>query len=529
MIRRPPNRNMQELPLERIESVPANLPCVILTFIGILLMITSGGIIVFWLAYRHGLNMGLAALRQLEPPREEPLPARYVVNDDFLVPGHSFDSSTAFIFSALYLLEAHYRSKGVGYEYIGKSQYLELSRPLLANYIKETCRNSSEETESYCKVEDAPDDHLLFSSRININSSMSVFPVMANVSNFNNPLEFHLGESSVLSGVASTKRSLLSTGQPHSISIPMPMARFWFPCSLDNDKNEFCINKLRSCIYNESEFCFYKDFPIDGDFTGGEATEIVAGPRQNLILLAYNDFFIPDKIYTNSDMESGGFILKNGRGVIGHSMEYLLGKITKQQENRICSDIKNVFFWIPASYECAKLNFNDISKCNEKFHLVKGDKIVSGATELKCINKLYCELDKKYVLFASNENNLSAHIDFLNTGTPYGSVIKLDPNNITIEHIYNLPFQYLYYGFEPAKIASQNSVENCGHLFYSYNALRKFSASLSTNSPNMRIYHVNIQWAKKSFPFLSKRYDYTKLIESLQNISFLNLSEMFSF
>ena len=134
------NNHLHELPLERIETTLANPGCVIFTFIGVFLIISCGGIIIFWLAYRHGLNMGLAALRVLQPPREEPLPTRFMINSSYFIPSHQYSSNASFVFSITYLLESHYRFNGINNKYLNPNQYLQINQDILANTMIYLCK-----------------------------------------------------------------------------------------------------------------------------------------------------------------------------------------------------------------------------------------------------------------------------------------------------------------------------------------------------------------------------------------------------
>lgn len=513
------HNHLHELPLERIETTLANPGCVIFTFIGIFLMVSCGGIIIFWLAYRHGLNMGLAALRVLQPPREEPLPTRFMINNSYLIPNHKYNSNTAFAFSATFLLESYYRFNGIINKYLNSNQYMQINQDILVNMLIYLCKNKYTNS-SFCFEREFPDDMMILSSLF---ENQNIYPFDFNLSftNFekydeSNPLKFSSSNTQIFSGVSTTKRSLLFSDQPHIMTMPIPMARYWFPCEED-DISEVCQNKLFRCEYDRSKFCYYTDFRIKEDFFNFDPSQIVAGPSQSLVLIGYNDNFIPHLTNKNSKSHIGGFILKSGHGAYGHSIQYLIGKITNQEENKICPNPTDVFYWIPATIECAKENKNNISKCNDDVHVVSGQKILQGATELICINSKYCDKGEKYVLLAEDDNNsLKVSIGSLPTGTQYGKVIKLLNNQIY--KISNLPFQFLYLAFVPSIFGEINE-ELCGHLFYSYQSMNHISSRISTTTENWRVINANIKWQKRSYPSTYKKYNYTNVINSLRNVS----------
>ena len=301
--------------------------------------------------------------------------------------------------------------------------------------------------------------------------------------------------------------------------MPIPMARFWFTCEeedINNDLSEACSKKLFRCNYNRSKFCYYTDFLIEGDFFNLESDQIVAGPSQSLILIGYNDNFIANQINFKGSTPAGGFIMKNGRGAVGHSIEYLIGEITNQEENKICPNPSDIFYWIPSTLECAKENKNNISKCNNNAHVVSGEKILWGATELTCINDKYCEKGEKYVLLADDNNNMTVSIGTLPTGTQYGKVIKLSNNKIY--KISKLPFQFLYLALLPTEYGKVDD-ELCGHLFYSYKSINQISSRISKTTENWRVVNANIKWLKRSYPSTYSKYNYTYVINSLRNIS----------
>lgn len=515
--------HLHELPLERIETTLANPGCVIFTFIAIFLIISCGGIIIFWLAYRHGLNMGLAALRVLQPPREEPLPTRFMINNSYFIPNHQYNLSTAFAFSAIYLLESYYRFNGIINKYLKSNQYLLLSQDILADTLNYLCKNEYKNT-SFCFKREFPDDIMTFSPFF---GNQKVYPSEFNLSLLDfdrdddfdeqieetNPLKFSVSDVQIFSGVSTTKRSLLISDQPHIMTMPAPMARYWFTCD-ENDLFEACQQKLFRCEYNRSKFCYYSDFLIEGDFLNLKSHQIIAGPSQSLVLIGYNDNFIPHQ--TNINTHIGGFIIKNGHGAIGHSFRYLMGEITNQEENKICSDPKNVFYWIPTTLQCAKENKNNISQCNNGFHILSGQKVLWGTTELICINSKYCDKGEKYALLSEDDNSMKVSIGYLSTGTQYGKVIKL--NNSEVYKIKKLPFQFLYLAFLPSFYGEINN-ELCGHLFYSYESINQISSRISTTTENWRVINANIKWQKRSYPSTYKKYNYTYINNSLRNIS----------
>lgn len=514
-----------------MDTTPVKPGCILLTLIGIILIISSGGIIIFWLAYRHGLNMGLSALRELQPPREEPLPPRFSINDTFFIPNHPFSPENSFAFSSIYLLESFYRANGVYFNYLDYDQYLELNQDFLAQTLIQICQSDTFKYTQYCNGNPYPDDILTFSSLF-VNNLVypSQFPqkdlnqtnATCHKKNNSNPLRFTASGSDFFSGVATTKQSLLVSSSPHLMTIPIPSARFWFPCTTDT--NSICRDKLFQCNNNRSSYCYFLDFPIESDFVSNENYQIVAGKSQSLILIAYNDYFIPNQLFPSNNRQTGGFIVKNGHGAIGHSLEYLLGAISNQDDNKICPDPNNVLFWIPTTLDCAQLHQKNISECNKMSSVVSGNETIKGSTELLCINDKYCHINHTYAILSNEEDPLSFDAFTLQTGTKLAKVIDLDTLNVFV--IDDLPIEFLYYAFKP-KVVGTGVYQKCGYLFYAYDSINKLSSKLSSKTENWRIANIKIQWAKQSYPSFYRNYDYTYVIESMRRISDANTSLLF--
>lgn len=523
------SNRLHELPLERIETTIANPGCIVFTFLAIFVIISCGGIIIFWLAYRHGLNMGLAALRVLQPPREEPLPTRFMINNSYFIPKRQYNLNIAFTFSVTYLLEAYYRFNGIDKKYLNSNQYLQISQEILAKTLIDLCKSNTLNKTHFCVNRENPDNLITLSSYF---GDQAVFPSELKLETLDtknksdlevNPLKFSVSDIQIFSGVSTTKRSLLISDQPHIMTMPMPMARFWFPCN-DDSSNKICNERLFRCQYNLSKFCYYVDFPVEADFFNLKSDQLVAGPSQSQILIGYNDNFIPHQSYSNSNLPIGGFLIKNCHGEIGHSINYLMGEISNQEENEICPNPKNIFYWIPATLQCAKENSYNISNCNKNIHVRSGEKKLWGATELTCINETYCQKGDKYVLL-SDENN-SASYGTLLTGTQYAKVIKLD--DCKIVEIDKLPIQFLYMAFLPT-VYGKAKEEYCGHLFYSYDSMNLLSSRISTTTENWRVINAKIKWLKRSYPSTYHKYDYTYVINSLRNISYPNKTNYINF
>ena len=228
---------------------------------------------------------------------------------------------------------------------------------------------------------------------------------------------------------------------------------------------------------------------------------------------------------TQRPLQKGGLILKNSWGNHGHSLEYLTGEITKEQENSICPNPDDPFGWIPVSLDCIKY-YKDPSKCNTKAHRNFGKYTLNGGTKLKCINESHCDTTKSYVLYLDPLTN-GPYVRFTENGFSITTVIEYsDTTEPQLKEIRTLPFDHFYYGFQMSEQPDvTNDKLNCGYYFFFYDTIKEIVSQLHIESGTWRIIDLDIKWSKESYERSGAEKNYTNVRKSIHNYSKLNIND----
>jgi hypothetical protein len=419
-------------------------------------VIASGGVLVFWFARRHGVNLGIAALRALQPPREEPLPRRWSVAPSFLIPNYCA-APPALGFSANHHLEATYRASGIAAGLLPSRAYVRFSQPWLAAAIADFCQSGAEPT--FCVP--AVDDLLAWSGRFALLRALAPEgaepPTPA--------LNCTVAPAVSAGGVTATKRLLLSTESPLILSLPRLRKRF-----PDN-----------------------RSFDVDSDFVPDGLSVLAPGPRNSVPLVGYNDFA--------AGGSRGGLIVRNNWGAVGHSIEYLLGQISLDMDRRLCPNARDPALWVPATVECANRSAR-LENCSRDLAVVY-ENATAGARELTCVNETFCKMGPRYVLLRGNDEQ-----------TPV--VIEIGEEGLKKRDI-ALPREFLFYAFLP-KVAPVSSYEHCGYVLLPYTMLRQLAGMRGDGTDGWRAFAINVTWENGSFVGSNRPFNYSGLSQSTYTV-----------
>ena len=323
---------------ERLDEIKAKPKCLIITLIIIILMISIGGIFVYWLAYKHGLSIGIASLLLFKLPKKEPLPFLYNLFDPEINFEFNFEYNYPFnSLSILHILEYLYRKQGITEQYLDYNEYLYLSPFSYYNLYLNFCEENFHL--KYCKNNN--NSYQIQENLENLNEFINYYPLILKYilpltictkfqcNNLNkflnlNPLNFNIEKILYSFGIIPTKKLLLSSKRPLQFFIKEPIQ-----------------------IYNNLKFNLFQNFnqEIIFDYNSNYSFE----NYYSMLLIGYNDNFISQEI--NNYSTKGGFIFKKNWGLNGNSLNYLLGKISKIEEQNICPN-DNFYNWIPSNFEC---------------------------------------------------------------------------------------------------------------------------------------------------------------------------------
>ena len=345
----------------------------------------------------------------------------------------------------------------------------------------------------------------------------------------NNPLSFEITNTELRLGIDQVKHMLYEAQKPISFSIPNPVNRYWFDCDEPIVKDsEMCVQKLYPCPGAPEKFCgpmeYHLSKPHYAEHLFRRGKDVTLGVPHAIVAVGYNDEFVepvPVNI-TGKPPSKGGFILRNSWGSRGHSVEYLSGKITKEQEDSICPNSDDPMGWIPATLDCMQARKNP-SECSTDLRKWYGQSLVEGAQELQCINETHCDKTKKYVLLRSPLSN-KPMVRLTATGLPLASVIEYDDETEPrIVEITSLPFDHFYYAFQLIDKV-QNDEKHCGYYFFHYDTVREIVRKTHRNTANWRGIRLDVEWSRESYASSGKK-NYTRIKESTYKFKALETND----
>ena len=488
----------------------------------------------------------------------KPLPSKFLLDKRLLTPVlNQGDRGTCWIFQIIGVLEAQYKMKGLAKGYMKDDEHLRLSHQALGKLMVDKCMNDPKNPicEGSPRLFNTTTSGIFdeFHSFIKTWPDMLKSIVPESCCKYqldpkrelecpdlykcikNNPLEFKFISLFMTTNIRDAKQRLLETQTPLALSVTMPIQRYFFPCdnALVKD-SDACKDKSYKCRGSEG-YCAPHDFKLDkarmNDFIHQRNGRIAAGTGHALLFVGYNDNFVAKRTanYTYSPTTIGGFIVKNSWEFSGHTVEYLYGDITEEQDAKLCPNRDDVFRWVPATYECM-MKYRDVTKCSTNAVLVRGNDTIKHADILNCVNETHCDKNAKYVLLTDDEETLSPSFVWSSEGTPVARVMKLDSyGNPTIVNIESLPLQHLYYAFQLPK-RYNNTPERCGYIIFTYDTIKDLSkASFGFGRTEFNVEGYQVEWSDSSYLGNKKRgKNYQYLKDSMINFKTLEVDTPFS-
>jgi len=323
---------------------------------------------------------------------------------------------------------------------------------------------------------------------------------------------------------------LVDYQMPLALETFMPQERYWFPCESSLYKSmASCFQKDFLCpnskITGPKRYCMPIDFKMfkkrDTPFDFVRTSHTVPGTGHAIYLVGYNRRLeIHSALnFSKQPLQVGGFILRNSWGFRAHTLEYLAGNITSDQDAVLCPNADDTMRWIPASLSCLKkIDYNPdlLSQCSTDAAIVRGDKVIRHADLLVCHNETvkHCRVGDRYVLLRENEEGSpTAAIDWSEYGVPMGRAYNLDQHRI--ETFEDLPIQHLYFALKLVDQPRKNS-KQCGFFFLPFETLEDLQrSSTGLTGPRWSARGLNVEFESSSFVGNSPSYNYSWIKNSI--------------
>lgn len=534
---------MEDLTYETIQSRKKNRKFFILLIVFILVCFV--GYLIYFL-FSNKIEIPVNYREPYLPP-----PKKFMVNQSYLLPvWNQFDRGTCWAFASIYLVESQYKHNGIMKGFLNDTEYVAFSQEALAKWMVDKCKK--DKTSQTCKMSPRKggkssggsiEDFINFYKEFDDFKS-AIMPITTceyqedpademKCPDFSkrlssNPIKIRLSGGEFGVGIDKTKDMLFKYQYPLSFNFPMPVSRYYFECDQNPivANHSICKEKLLKCPHNSEKFCSFLDYQVSkpnlAEMITHNTDNLVYGVGHAMVIVGYNDYF-EDPLFINITRKNpsrGIFILRNSWGGRGHSLEYLYGLISHEQEQMICPNADDVAIWTPVTKECLK-KYNDGSKCSTDVTRFLGGKTYNGGSLLKCINTTHCKKGDYYYLLRNGLDKRPA-MKFLDSGVPCAYVINSKTKEVTL--IDTIPIEHLYYAFELVD-KPKNSDQHCGYYAYSYDAISRIEQGLSTRTPTFRVVQVKVDFDDSSYVRSgSLTADYTYVRSSTGNHNVFNPS-----
>ncbi|OHS93545.1 hypothetical protein TRFO_11763 [Tritrichomonas foetus] len=471
------------------------------------------------------LSTSIMTQKELDKPRKETvvdriiskiisntklvtLPTRYNVPDRYLLPPSDQASrGVCWAFATIFLLESQYRANGIEKGFLNSTEYVTFSKQAYAKYLFDKCLNNKDVSPcmhgGFGLEKRTTDDHkidsIIYFLRGFPELANAIFPESlceykttpdgedicdpiepANIEKTikENPIEFSIKSFEAATNIQGAKRLLLEKQRPIGLGTPIPDYMFYAPCDSSNYSEwDDCKQKTTKCPAGfTSEYCHavMVDSRIrDGTFVYlNDFSRVVYAGGHAVNIVGYNDDWVHKaRVVSEKSMSElkGGFIIHNSWRAPGHSVEYLMGRMSEENEAVICPNHLSPMNWIPASYDCLVQNNGDYTKCGTEFQRVRGKGLTNQTDLLKCINTKYCDSNRNYVL---GQINSKVYAEPLFNGLDRVQIISwpkdsTSVDNIKVDYIDYLPFWALKLIFEPVNVVENDPIQ-CGYWMYPY-------------------------------------------------------------
>ncbi|EAY14748.1 hypothetical protein TVAG_038560 [Trichomonas vaginalis G3] len=480
-----------------------------------------------------------------------PPPRKFMVNSSYLLPAwNQFDRGTCWAFSSIYLLESQYKHNGIMKGFLNDTEYVGFSQDALAKWMVDKCKKYTKAVPCLSGLRrrghadgGSIEEFITFYEYFD-DFKTSVLPISACPYNelpkdemkcpkydkamASNPIKFKLSGGELGIGIDRIKDLLYKYRYPLSFSFPMPVSRYYFECDQNPiiKNTSICTEHLLECPHDNTKYCSFLDYQISKPNTAEMITHytdnLVYGVGHAMVLVGYNDDLEEPLMLniTRRKPTKGAFILRNSWGSRGHSIEYLYGLISHEQEQMICPNPDDVSKWTPVTKSCLEKT-GDGTKCSTDITRHLGGRTFTGGSLLKCINKTHCSEGEYYYLLR-NGNSKSPVIKFLDSGVPCVYIINARTQEVKL--VDTIPIEHLYYAMRLVDPPS-NSENHCGYVGYSYNSISTIEQGLSVRTPTWRVFQVKADFEDSSYDKSGASGDYSFVRSSTKSHSIFKPSD----
>lgn len=525
-----------------IESTPNKQSCISYKLINILLMVIDVILLVVLIvslvfivqAFNKSKDPIPSPLDYLAQQYADSLPDTFLPDHYRVDPMYYFPATdqggrgTCWAFATIYLLNTQYRAQGIRQGYLQENEYVNFSVQAFAAFLGNWCKAHPDK--KVCGyggfLSDTTNDNQIealdyFYREIDeLKTSIvpeSVCPYYKTQSpdtdfkcdNFadaiqNNPIEFHVKGMKTVYDVRGIKQLLVSAQRPLGIGTPVSNMNFYIPCEgSDYAETTECKEKYYPCPYDQGDsYCYALRVSArtgDSVFASSEYIErIIEGGGHAMNVVGYNDNyqyidrFSPKE--SIADMK-GTFIIHNSWGATpGHSIDFLLGTRTLENEEVQCPNHGSSLNWIPATLKCMKDN-HDHHKCGTEIQRIRGHGRTMHSDLLNCTSDI-CGKGNLYILQGETDAETVALQNGLHRTNFINATDPQNPETVTFTY----PFWALGQIMKPiAAEFVENDIFDCGFYALPYKTLEEYRRRSWDLFDNFKVSDVEIEFTPSSY------------------------------
>ena len=476
---------------------------------------------------------------------ESLIPDSFAVDEIYRNPAtNQAQRGTCWAWSTLYLLETQYRAQGIKQGYLKPDEYVKFSMQAFGAFLGNWCRAHPDTKEchygNFLKPQPSTDDGqveglpIYYEDVENLSKSIvpdAVCPYIETGSpstDFKcdnledalkaNPISFKIKSFETAYDTRHIKQLLYTKQRPLGIGIPLGSIAYYVSCDDPNFANlEQCTKKSFLCPDSQTEDKYCAKLLFYGYTSDGTFVSIGKAIRQNSIgghamnVVGYNDNWRYNNRFTtdNSVQNSKGcFILHNSWGSGGHSIEYLMGRRTVENEMTQCPNVLGPESWIPATIDCITQNNKDVTKCSNDIERVRGKGFANHADLLNCSHVFAgaatdfptCQFNHSYVLKRKADDTIDTYElpnGLHSTGFITWSEEDPTPKEVRIETV---PYWALNRYLKPVDAAKYpNNDQECGFYALPYQMVENMRRRAYDLFDNFKVSDIEIEFDEHSY------------------------------
>jgi hypothetical protein len=211
----------------------------------------------------------------------------------------------------------------------------------------------------------------------------------------------------------------------------------------------------------------------------------------------------------------GAFILHNSWGNTGHSVDFLLGQRTLENEQATCPNHNDSITWIPCNFDELVNKSGNYTQCSTDLPHVRGHGRTLHADLLVCTDGAFCNVGEQYVLGRDGDD---VNTTLLDNGLYLTEVINVQNRLAPVRSQVLFPFWGLGRIFQVAEGYVKNDDYDCGYYALPYETLEAVRRRAWDLFDNYKASDIEVEFTPGS-------YETSPDVAAGKNLTLLKLSK----